>query len=190
MFKLLTPIILFAATLGLFFGFLSPQYQALLAKSSDLAQKNSALTNSRMIGDVREALRQKYNAISPDDAAKLKKMLPDAVDNVRLILDLDSMAATHGMGIRNVKVGNSTGSASSDASGTAAPASGSQDGNAWGSMQLSFSVSGTYPNFIAFLRDIETSLRIVDVTALGVSTASGKDGFYDYDITLRTYWLR
>ena len=188
MFKFLTPIILFAATLGLFFGFLSPQYQALLAKSSDLAQKNSALTNSRMIGDVREALRQKYNAISPDDAAKLKKMLPDAVDNVRLILDLDSMASTHGMGIRNVKVGSGgSGTQASGSSGTAAPA---QDGNAWGSMQLSFSVSGTYPNFIAFLRDIETSLRIVDVTSLGVSTAAGKSGYYDYDITLRTYWLR
>lgn len=186
MMKFLTPLILAVATLGLFFGFLSPQYQILLAKSSDLAAKNAALANSRQIGDVREALRNKYNAISPDDVARLKKMVPDAVDNVRLILDLDSMAASHGMGIRNVKVGQTGGAQSAASTPTA-----SQDSNPWGSIQISFSVSGTYQNFIAFLRDIETSLRIVDVVSLGVTTSNGsKTGYYDYDITLRTYWLR
>ena len=186
--KFLTPIILAVATLGLFFGFLSPQYEILNSKSADLAAKNAALDNSRMIGDVREALRNKYNAITPDDAAKLKKMVPDSVDNVRLILDLDSMASTHGMGIRNVKVGTA---AASTAANAIAAAGKSDTGEPWGSIQISFSVSGTYQNFIAFLRDIETSLRIVDVVALGVSTSSSQQsGYYDYDITLRTYWLR
>lgn len=186
--KLLTPLILFVATLGLFFGLLSPQYQSMLAQSSALAEKNSALTNSRLIGDVREQLRNKYNAISPDDAAKLKKMLPDAVDNVKLILDLDSMAASHSMGIRNVKVGGNA--SASGGSSNASPA-GPQDSNPWGSIQLSFSVAGTYQNFIAFLHDIETSLRIVDVSALSVTTSNASQpGYYNYDITLRTYWLR
>ncbi len=184
------PIVLIVAAIGLFIGFINPQYQTLLANRQVLAANNSALTNSRQITDVREKLRAKYTAVNPDDIARLQKMLPDSVDNVRLILDLDNMATARGMALRNVKVGDSTAAAKAPAATAAGgkPALG-PDTNPWGSIQLSFTVSGTYDNFVSYLQDIEHSLRIVDVSALSVkATASGS--VYDYDITLRTYWLK
>ncbi len=182
MIKFLAPILLFLAAVGLFFGFIDPRYQALQAQKVLLARNQAVLANSRQISDLREKLRERYNSVDPKDIENLKKMLPDGVDNVRLILDLNSLASRHGMSIRNVKVGGD-----SDA-GTTKVAAVSQASGTVGSIQLSFSVTAPYSDFVAYLQDIENSLRIVDITSLSVKAA--KQDSYDYDITLKTYWLR
>jgi len=49
-------------------------------------------------------------------------------------------------------------------------------------------VTGPYSSFKGFLVDLEQSLRLSDVTALNFR-AAGFD-FDQYNMTLRTYWLR
>ena len=103
----------------------------------------------------------------------------DAVENVGLIIDINNIAAKYGMSIKNTRING----ASSDKSNSTGPNS-----NKYGSITMSFVVSTTYENFLAFLSDLEASLRLVDVTSLSFSSA--QQGRYDYNITLQTYWLK
>jgi len=105
--------------------------------------------------------------------------MPNAVDNVRLVRDIDGIASKYGMTLRSVSVsfvGNSV-----------EQQIGAQD-EPIGMVDLSFTVTAPYRIFLNFLRDLEKSLRIIDVLSLSFS-ASQKD-LYEYNMTVRTYWLK
>ncbi len=180
MLRFLTPIILIIAAIGLFFGFTSGQYAEIQKKQIQQQTTENALSNSRQIGARRDQLNDIYLSIAKNDADRLKKMLPDSVDNVRLILDMDNIASQHGMVLRGVRVGSS---AAPGDKMTLAP-----DNKAWGTLELAFSVTASYGNFRAFLNDLQNSLRLVDIVGLNVRTT--KSSVYDYDLVLHTYWLR
>jgi Tfp pilus assembly protein PilO len=58
-----------------------------------------------------------------------------------------------------------------------------------GEISLTFNVESSYGDFKKFLRDLEQSLRIVDVSRLSFSESSGEDDKINFQITLKTYWL-
>ena len=53
--------------------------------------------------ETRDTLNNKYNTFSKTDLDKLNKILPDNVDNIKLILDIQRIAQTYGMDIQNIK---------------------------------------------------------------------------------------
>jgi hypothetical protein len=125
-------------------------------------------------------------------------MVPDTVDNIRLIIDLNSVALQHGFSLKNI-----TAAAKSDSSGTSpsaqgAPASPDLSTSAADSLSIatptldtvtvSFNVTAPYQQFISFMQDLEASLRVMDLTHLTVS--ANDTGTYDFGVQLTTYWLR
>ncbi len=182
MMKALTPIILLIAAVAIFFGFIDPEYKKIQAKSAEVAQYDDALTKSDELDKIRITLEKKYVAITDADSTRLEKLLPDSVDNVRLILDLDSIASAHGMKIKNIKFVDKV-------AGNQKPAAVAISDNPVGSITLSFSVTSSYANFLAFLKDLEQSLRIVDINSLALKTTD-QVGVYDFDMAFRTYWLK
>src|SRR3989344_1966049 len=87
------PIIFLAGAVGLFFWFIDPTYAQIKELRVEEAEFDNALTRARDLKEVRDELIKRYNAFLPSDISRLKKLLPDHVDNVRLIIDLDSIAS-------------------------------------------------------------------------------------------------
>jgi Tfp pilus assembly protein PilO len=141
---------------------------------------NQALNRSRELLNVRDQLVSRFNAFPQSNLSRLEKLIPDHVDNVRLILDLDAIAIKYGMRVRNVSI-------SSDQTRVERGALGSGD-KPYESVILSFSVSGSYDTFRQFLTDLEHSLRLVDV--VGLSFTSNEVGIYNYTLSVKTYWLK
>lgn len=174
------PIIFIVAAVAGFFMYTNPKYQELKAKMTDYQKIIEANNKATTLRAVRQKLNDDRNRIPEADIDKLAKMLPDSVENVGLIIDMDNIASKYGMRIRNTKIG--------DVSGSRGGTSAGPDARKNGAITLSFSVTSSYENFLIFLRDLESSVRILDVTAL--TFTSGKDGRYDFNITLQTYWLK
>jgi Tfp pilus assembly protein PilO len=175
------PIIFIVAAIAGFFMYTNPKYQDLKAKMADYQKIIEANNKATTLRAVRQKLNDDRNRIPEVDVDKLTKMLPDSVENVGLIIDLDNIASKYGMRIRNTKIGDI--SATRGGNGSVGP-----DARKNGAITLSFSVTSSYDNFLIFLRDIESSVRLLDVTALTFSSA--KEGRYDFNITLQTYWLK
>jgi len=180
--RFIFPIIFIITAILLFFALIDPSYQNVLELREQEAQFASALTKSQELKEVREKLLTKYNNFSSEDLEDLNKMLPDNIDNVRLILDLDNLARLHNIRLSDVSV-DLTGSSQQEEGAIAT----SNGGDTYGSVTLSFSVQTTYENFKKFLSDLERSLRLVDVTQLQVTPG---DGNYNYQMSVRTYWLK
>jgi hypothetical protein len=171
-------LILVLASFGLFFGYIDPTYVHIKESKVQKEEYDRALNNSKELQAERDKLLEKFNQISKLDKTKLGKMLPDNIDNVRLLIDMDEMAKTFGMRIRGFKAG------ASDRSETIG-----RDGSQYGVLTVTFSTTATYNTFLAFLHDLERSLRILDVTAIQFAS-NDTSQLYDYGVTVRTYWLK
>ena len=177
--KMFLPVFLLIASVGLFFGYIDQTYKEIKSLMVEEQKFDGALDKSKELQEARDTLLSRYNEFSSSDLEKLRKLLPDNVDNVRLILDIDGIASRYGMRTKNVITTRSSASAEGVIGTTGKP---------YETVTLSFTVTATYKNIISFLRDIEKSLRIVDVTELSLTDSEGS--LYEYNISVETYWLR
>jgi len=176
--RFLFPSILLAITALLFWAYIDPQYQTVKTLRAESQSYEAALASFREIQSVRDELTSRYNTFSPDDVTRLERLLPDTVDNVRLVLDINNIAGRYGLVIKNVRLS----SLAKD------PNKLGPENQEYGTLVLQFSVTASYSNFVAFTKDLEDSLRVVDVS--GISFKTGESQLADYDVAVQTYWLK
>lgn len=177
--KFFLPIFFVITAVGLFFGYIDSTYDDVKVRMVEEQKFDDALDKSKELQTIRDNLLSRYNSFSTSDLNKLEKLLPDNVDNVRLTLDIDSMASVYGMRIRNVAVSQSSVAAEGSIGPSATP---------YETVTLSFSVVSSYENLLRFLKDLEKSLRIVDVAKLSLVASAGS--LYEYQVSVETYWLK
>lgn len=199
MVKIIVSVISLTVAAGVFFMFTESHYNNTKALQLNIDRHNQALEKSAELKKLQETLLSRFNAFKKSDIDRLHKLLPDHVDNVRLILDLDHLASTFGMALQNVVISPP---ASENAENTVIGSIGAGK-QKYDSLTMKFSTHGTYAKFIAFMEGLESSLRIVDLVALSLTPEGAESGgtkiagaqsasapSYKYEITIRTYWLR
>ncbi len=202
MFRFIIPAILIGVAIAGFFMFAKPFYADITNLKNQVISYNEALNNSKALENARDELTKKYNSIDPENLAKIVKFLPDNVDNVRLILEIQNIASPYGMLIKDIKYDTA------DKNNTqkltplqlSQQADIKQSSKDYGTWNLEFSTEGTYTNFLNFIKDLEKNLRIVDVSSIEFSsdldTSKGKGASpassdsYKYAFKIKTYWLK
>lgn len=181
-------VILLIGAVAIFFFYTSPSYDGIQALSAQSAQYNEALDKATQLQQLKQTLLSRYNSFDPNALARLSTMLPDQVDNIRLILDLDNLAGRFGMALQNVGVstpGTQSGSVVSSIQTATQP---------YDTLTMEFSTHGTYDQFTQFLTALESSLRLVDIESIGLNPSGsgtpGAEPVYSYSMTVQTYWLR
>ena len=171
--------------IGIFFLYINPTWSGSIATAkAAIASDNDALVAANQYTAQQNELASARDAISPADLALLTTFLPDSVNNVRIILDLNALAARSGLSLSSINVASSAGASSSGTSSGAVPTTGTNPVN---SVDISLSAVGTYTALQNFLQGVERSARILDVQNI---TVGGSDtGVYSYGMTVRLYWL-
>ncbi|PIP86708.1 hypothetical protein COV42_02600 [Candidatus Campbellbacteria bacterium CG11_big_fil_rev_8_21_14_0_20_44_21] len=172
--------ILIVLAVVVFFSFVNPTYEEVRALSEESAQFDNALNRSKELQSVRDELLSRYNTFSNENLDRIEKLLPDNLDNVRLILDLDGIASKYGMLIKNVSIADKE----EETSGVVLPQS------PVGKMELSFAMTGSYSEFKKFMSDLEQSLRIVDLKRLSFKPQEQNEDIINFEVSVRTYWLK
>lgn len=190
------PMILIGVGVSVFFVFADPLYNDVLSLRARVASYDEALNNSKMLENERDKLTAKYNSINPENLTKLQKFLPENIDNIRLILEIEKIASPYGMSLKDIKynttavdVSNTTGGVSQG--GMVIAKNSSKDYGIW---DLEFSTSSSYNNFLNFTKDLEKNLRIVDISSIEFSSNTGFlpniSDVYKYNFKIKTYWLK
>lgn len=179
--------------------FLNPNYAQIKLLTNKITSYNTALTNSKSLENERDKLATKYNSIDTENLKKLSVMLPDNVDNIRLILEIEKIAAPYGMVLKDVKYSAVVEPVVTTKVKLAKTAVVKKD---YGDWDLEFSTSGTYTNFIKLLKDLEHNLRIVDIASIdfssdvstapntGASLSTSSPDTYKFNFKIKTYWLK
>lgn len=177
------PFFSFVLALGLFFAYTAPLWTgAVAASKAAIAQDTTALASAKHYVARENELAQQRDAIDPTALARLATFLPDSVDNVGLILDIDALAAHSGLALASIDVANSSAGGQN-----AVSADGTTPGPI-GTIDLTLAATGTYNALQTFLAGVERSERLLDVRDITVKSAA--TGVYTYQVTLRLYWLR
>lgn len=212
--KLLLPIINIAIAIALFFGVTDPAINGPLEKSRDkdqnpvyeggvkvlraeAAKLDRAMETAQELKEKVTALTADFNNFSEEDRTRLDKLLPDHVDNIQLIIDINNIAARNGMLIKNIKIKTAGEAKPNDRSTAQAPTPVPVGGaavlppgsvNSLDSVTLSFSVTSSYNAYQKFLIDLSKSLRLTDIST--TSFESNDKNVYTYNVEIKTYWLR
>ena len=180
--RLLVPILLVGAALGLFVMYTNPVYMGTKDIQVQVATYDDALNKSQELRTIRDQKVAAFNTFTPEQKARLQRILPDNVDNIHLIIDINNIAARHGLSLKDVQLG----AISDSASARSALAVGAS-GDPVGSVSLGFTLSASYDDFLAFEQDLEHSLRVLDVEKITFTAPA--TGLTDYTFSIRTYWL-
>lgn len=176
--KYLTPSILILIALALFFVYIKPAYSRIGDTRVEEERFNELLSRSNELKDLRDDLLEEFNSFSSEDVERLTRFLPDNVDNIKLLIELDGIATRHGMVVRDVtfddqrEVDNEF----------------MVQNEEIGKLSVGFTVSSSYDRFVDFLADLEQSLRLVDVDSIRFEIGESEN-FTEYNVTLTTYWL-
>lgn len=200
----ITATILVIIAIGLYFTVTQSIYSDAQAVKDNNDQLSQALDNAQQIITSRETITSQYNSIPQEDRAKLDKMIPSSVDNIRLVIDLNNIALQNHFSLSDVKATVGSGNAAKGGApgSSAAPMPSSMPSAPVSVMgpassiseptldkvQISFKASASYDQWISFMQALESDLRVMDLTHLTVT--ANDSGTYDFQAQFQTYWLR
>ena len=152
----------------LFFAYTKPTYDSTQSIQAQIVQYNAALDKATQLQTLKQTLLSRYNSFDPNDLARLQTMLPNQVNNIGLILDLDTLANQYGLSLENVGIASAgTGSSGqSSASSNANTTSIGESATPYESLDVTFTIHCSYGQFMQYISSLETSLRIVDLIDL------------------------
>ena len=168
-------------TLSIGYVFAYPTFNEISALMDEKDKYESSLNTVAEIENKKNELLTKFNQISAADRKSIDTVLPNSLDFVKLISQIDAVAARHGVKIDNISskemdswVGESIAEA--------------EPPRPYRSSLIGFSFDGSYEQFNSFMGDLEKSLRVLDVRAVKINA---KDkGLNSYSVEFEVYWLK
>lgn len=188
----LIPFLAIMIAIAAFFLYIRPTFTGPIHETREqIKNYDNALAAADRFQMKEAQLAQAKSQIPVESLARLSEFLPDGVDNVQLILDMDALAARSGVTLSEFDVKNTDGTSGTGGTGSTSTAQAGLSlisSSPVDSINLTFKATGTYSAFRTFLGGIENSLRPLDVVSLDVDDSA--TGVYTYTVAIRIYWLR
>ncbi len=181
--KALISITVVAICIGMYFMYISPTYSDIQILRARKADYTSTLDKAKELAVRRDEVMATYSSISPIDLERLSKALPSTFDQVVFAKDLNALATAHGFTVKDLQV-----SIVPPAAVGEGVVLGMQIAPPYKTITVQYAVSGTYEQFVSYLKDVEKNLRLMDIHTVTIKTSD--KGVYDYTIILTTYSLR
>lgn len=147
--------------------------QGISILTSKESQYKNTVNSADDLSKQGEKLKLQYNAIDDATKQKMSLMVPQKIDQVRLLSEVDNIANQSGVSLSNV---SAVDVANVD--------------KLKGSYNVSFNVKTTYTKFKEFMRNYENSLRLFTLESVVFSAPEKIDDFTDFKVTLKTYYLK
>ncbi len=197
--KLLFPILFTLMAVATFILGVNPLFNDVKVIKADITKYNTALSNSTNLQKTEDALIKSYNEIKNEDKDRLNKLLPNTVNNIQFILEIERIANLHNMPIRDVKF-EAKNKDNTPIGENIVTSDNPEDEKPYGVFPIKFSTEGDYDSFLSFLRDLERNLRLVDIKSISFSISdpsaanvlkeSLNPNSHRYLLEVETYWLK
>jgi hypothetical protein len=182
------PIAFLLAAGAIFFGYIHPTVTGpIVSTNAQIKKYDSALKAAKRFDEKQKQLQAEQKRLPSDSVARLESFLPDGVDNVQLILDLDGLATRSGINLGNFNTTEANKTSNSPVDKNGNPVLALNTTKPYDSLDLSMTATGSYAALRTFLAGVETSLRPLDLVEFHLSDSI--TGVYTYQMTFRLYSL-
>lgn len=186
--RYILPVLLAIVSSGVALAYIDPFYSSINAGNAKIQQYEGLIADAKTAETKLSKLKETQQNFPSGYDRSLAKILPSSVDPLRLVIDINGIAALRGLHLKGPRV-----SLESDTKKNI----GSIRKNT-----LTFGINAPYTVFRAFLRDIESDLALQDMSQLSFSSDSPSSDstplsekispelrIYDYQVSLVTYSL-
>ncbi len=182
----LTPILLIVISIGLFYLHIDPSYAGVKELISQEEQYSDALDRAKDLELKRDEFLTTYNSFSQDNLRRLQKIVPDKINTVKFVTDIDAIGGKHGITIKSIRVTEEVVDSAQEI--TLDPLL----IKPYQTTTISFNFSTRYENLVSFLKDLEKSLQMVDIKSVSFQVADEgvNNGIHEYEVSIQTYWLK
>lgn len=177
MFRFFIPLVILGFGVMLFFQYIQPTQTKITGLKGDIVTLEDATANTKQnIEQKITELKEKDDTIKKDDKDKLNRLVPkrEDFDLPAFINDMNNVALQNNQPLRNLSVSGD-------------PTKDSAVGG-YGEVTVAFSIETTYDDFRKFIKGIEISDRIFDITSVTFSAPDAKTGKSVYSVSLITYF--
>ncbi len=180
-------IIVIIASLASFVLVVKPQYTYIKELEKKDNELERVLVNARKLQSLRDDLLAKRKKLAYRDIKKLEKLIPESADNVKLIIEFENIADKYNLEIQTASSQKGKDQKSKKRNANT-PQTFDIETRDYGVISLNFDITGGYPEFVSFLSDIESNIRITDLRNLSITP--DEKGLYNFSVTIETYWLK
>lgn len=192
MFRIVRPIAAIIIALLVLFFFVRPMYADLNAVQEDVSEYHEVLSDAEEFNQRLNNLYTTQNSFSALERERLDLLVPEKIDEIRALVDLEALANREGLLFRDIDAALEEGEesrASSERRNVNVPVAKDDFDGRLESRDVTFTVSGTYRQFRAFIRQIEQSLILMEVVKIDFKS-SAETTQWDYNVTVRIFALR
>ena len=184
--RYIIPILLVILSASVYVFVIDAIYSDIQIQQRKEAELAGYLADAKTAHEKLSQIEDNYKKFPSGATQSLLTMLPDKVDPVKYIIDVDTVAQLHGLTVKSPQT-------SIDDVGF-----GSKSTERYRKNTLAFTVSAPYSVFYDFLRDMESSLALRDFSDVSFSTQKGafegksvspERAVYDYQVTIISYSL-
>ena len=171
------------ASLGIIFMYVSPTWSGQIAiTKAAIAADDKTIAAAKAFTAHEEELTTAEKHMDPDSLKRLNLLLPDSINTIGMIVDLNKLGSDSGLSVANVSISNTPAPSAVDM-GAAAHQSNET------SLDFQANAAGSYTALKAFMKAVEKSQRLINIQSVDVAGAAADTGVYTYLIKMRAYWL-
>lgn len=162
------------------YSFVMPTYGDIKLLNEQNKKYEESMDSISLIDNKIAELTTRINNLDPEVKEKIDIMLPSSFDFVKLVSDIDVVARQNGITINNIRAQEKNMNPNTAEGGALVAEN-------YNSATIGFSFVSNYNNFLNFINELETSLRIMDVRSVQIKSATGS--IYEFSVLYETYWL-
>lgn len=180
MFKLIISFFLIAGAFVIFFTESKNYFPEIKNLRNQASSYNETINTAKKVRSSIDKTLGDYNAISQENVDRINKMVPSSAEPMKLVVQFDEMMRKNGLVLKNIDTRDIV-------TKNSAPVS-KNKGVVPELIALSIKTQGSYDSFYSFIRDLEKSLRLIDVNSVKI-TPAGQDS-YDFSVEAVSYWRK
>lgn len=150
------------------FLYIMPEYKELKEYRDNRTEYISSIETISAVQEKFDDAQEWRKVIRQDDLERIDAILPEEFNNVKFLLDLDTMASAHGIEVGAVNIEQPV------------------DDRLFSTYNISFAFDAPYEGAAeTFMSQLENNLVLFDVTSLKMENAS--EGLLGYALSFNTY---
>lgn len=163
-----------AIAIILFWALALPLYNRVSDLDAAIKEREDLLNSRRtIIANIRELNKEYQKRIS--DVAKITAIIPSKKSVAEVLSALDDMSNKNGIVLVNSSI---TGQKAND------------NTNPYDLLALDMNLNGSYVALTNFLKALESSLRLVDISSIDAAAGSGKSTVLNFVVKGNAYYLK
>lgn len=184
--KSILSIFIISVCVGAYFIYIKPLSADIKVLNVKKTEYNDVLNRVKEIKEKRDQLLSQYDNISLEDLDKLNKIIPESINSVILLNNLNNVGSKYGIAVKDYKV---TEPNIENVEVVVAE----NPNEIYKTNKVTMTITGQYHQFLAFIDEMESSLTLFDIVSLNIKPVLNQGvgaNVMDYVLEANVYSLR